>query len=269
MAVVRVNDLHIGYNEARPTWGDSPTGDAVLFLHGVGSDKSAWDAQLEHFGMTHRAVALDYPGYGESDFPASELNREEIARCIFGAMDELKIEEAHVIGLSMGGVIALEMHRQNSSRFRSLTLANTFACHPEAGRIIERSQHVFASMTMRSFAETRVESLLTANAQPALKRKVVETMARIDKRTYAWASVAVWTADYRHYLPSIITPTLVIASDHDQPTPPVLSGELCAAVPTARMEVISAAGHLSNIENPIAFNALVERFISSTANEAS
>ncbi len=269
MAVVSVNNLHIGYNEARPTQGDSSTGDAVLFLHGVGSDKSAWDAQLEHFGKIRRAVALDYPGYGESDFPVSELKREEIARCIFGAMDELKIEEAHVIGLSMGGVIALEMHRQNSLRFRSLTLANTFACHPEAGRIIERSHHAFASMTMRSLAETRVESLLTANAQPALKRKVVETMARIDKCIYAWASVAVWTADYRRYLSSITTSTLVIAGEHDQLTPPVLSGELCAAIPTARMEVISAAGHLSNIENPTAFNALVERFISSTANEAS
>ncbi len=261
MAVVRVDDLHIGYNEARPARDDNPTGDAVLFLHGVGSDKSAWDAQLEHFGKLRRAVALDYPGYGESDFPVSELKREEIARCIFGAMDELKITAAHVVGLSMGGVIALEMHRQNPSRFRSLVLAHTFACHPEAGRIIERSQHAIARMTMRSLAETRVESLLTANVQPSLKRKVVETMARIDKRTYAWASVAVWTADYRHYLPSITTPTLVIAGEHDQPTPPVLSDELCAAIPAARMEVIPAAGHLSNIENASVFNALVERFI--------
>jgi 3-oxoadipate enol-lactonase len=258
MAVVKVYDLDIGYNER-----GHGAGDAVVFLHGVGSDKSVWDAQLGYLSATRRVLALDYPGYGESSLPAYDLNLEEVARYVFGAMDTLRIERAHIVGLSMGGVVGLEMQRQHPARLRSLVLADAFAKHPLGQEIIERSHRAVATMTMRHFAEQRVEVLLTANASPIVRQNVVETMARIDKRTYRWSSQAVWTADYREHLSSITTPTLVLVGEDDQPTPPELSEELANNISGAKLEIIARAGHLSNLDRPALFNSIVRQFIES------
>src|SRR4051812_45973425 len=97
--------MALGYDEA----GD---GDAtpIVFLHGVGSDKSVWRRQLEHFGSERRAVALDYPGYGDSDPAPDGMSRDGYASAILAAMSELGIGRAHVCGLSLGGVVAIAMH---------------------------------------------------------------------------------------------------------------------------------------------------------------
>src|SRR5687768_9385645 len=99
MARITSNDIQIGYDERG-------SGDPIVFLHGVGSDKSVWARQLAHFARAWRAVALDYPGYGDSDLPARDLDRPAIAGYVRGALDALGIAAAHVVGLSMGGVIA-------------------------------------------------------------------------------------------------------------------------------------------------------------------
>jgi 3-oxoadipate enol-lactonase len=255
MARITVNGLDIGYSERGG-------GDAIVFLHGVGSDKSVWARQLEHFSRKWRAVALDYPGYGESDMPAGDLDRAAIAAYILGALDELGIAVAHTVGLSMGGVIALEMALQQPSRLRSLVLADSFAWHPDADGILARTRNALATMTMQEFAEARVRVLLAPSAPEALQREVVETMGRIDKRVYAWTSVAVWTPDYRGDLPRIAIPTLVVVGEHDQPTPPALSEALQAGIPGAKLAIIPNAGHISNIDNPAVFNRVVAEFTS-------
>ena len=255
MACITVNGLNIGYSERG-------VGEAVVFLHGVGSDKSVWNRQLEHFSRKWRAVALDYPGYGESDLPASDLDRAAIGAYILGALDGLGIAAMHIVGLSMGGVLALEIVRRQPARLRSLVLADSFAHHPDADSILARTGSALTTMTMCEFAETRVHILLSPSADEALKREVVETMGRIDKRAYAWASVAVWTSDCRADLPRIAIPTLVVVGEHDQPTPPALSEALHAGIPGARLAVIANAGHISNIDNPAVFNHVVEDFLS-------
>jgi 3-oxoadipate enol-lactonase len=254
MARIRVHDLDIGYDERG-------SGDAVVFLHGVGSDKSVWGRQLEHFARGWRAVALDYPGYGESDLPPGDLDRAAIAGYVLGALDALGVGRAHVVGLSMGGVIALELAMRWPARLRSLALADSFAWHPNADAILARTRAALASMTMREFAEQRVGALLAPGAVAVLKREVVETMGRIDPRAYAWASLAVWTPDYRANLAGIAAPTLVLVGEHDQITPPALSESLAAGIPGARLEVIPGAGHIANIDNPAVFNRVVEEFI--------
>jgi 3-oxoadipate enol-lactonase len=260
MARINVHGLDIGYSERGG-------GDAILFLHGVGSDKSVWDRQLDHFSRHWRAIALDYPGYGESSQPMGALDRSAIAGYVLGALDRLGIAAAHVVGLSMGGVIGLEMAIQQPSRLRSLVLADSFAWHPDADAILARTRNALATMTMREFAEARVHVLLAPGAADELKREVVETMSRIDKRAYAWASVAVWTPDYRADLPRITVRTLVVVGEHDQPTPPALSQALQAGIRGARLAVIPNAGHISNIDNPAAFNQAVEECIDGSTDD--
>lgn len=257
MSVLKVGDLQIGYSEAGKATSKTP----LIFLHGVGSDKSVWDVQLKELSKNRRVVALDYAGYGESDLPSKDLTRGEIAVYVFGAMNALQIEKAHVCGLSMGGVIALEMFAQNKNLIASLILANTFARHPNGAAMSERSKTFIKDRSMREFAEQRVEFLLAPETSSDVKRAVVETMARIDKKSYAWASEAVWTADYLDLLSEINVPTLVIGGDLDQPTPPDLARELALNITGAKMVIIQRAAHLSNLDQPQTFNRIVETFI--------
>ena len=78
----------------------------VIFLHGVGSDKSVWARQLDHFAAERRAIAFDYPGYGDSDSAPEGTTRDDYARAILAAMCSLDVARAHICGLSLGGVVA-------------------------------------------------------------------------------------------------------------------------------------------------------------------
>lgn len=233
-------------------------GTPIIFLHGVGSDKSVWAPQLEHFGHSRRAVAFDYPGYGESAF-IEAATRDDFAAAILAAMDSLGIGRAHVCGLSLGGVIAIAMHAIAGQRCASLILADTFAVHPDGQGIYERS--VAASHDLEALAKARVDMLLAQPADPAIRNEVVDTMAKIDPAAYRIGAEAVWLADQRDRARAIGVPTLVLCGSDDKVTPPALSHELERLIDGARYVEIDRAGHLSNLERPEDFNRAVEEFI--------
>ena len=236
-------------------------GDAlpIVFLHGVGSDKSVWAPQLEHFGAARRAVAFDYPGYGESDPAAPASTRDDFAAAILAAMDALGIDRVHICGLSLGGVIAIAMHHAAPERCASLILADSFAAHPDGQAIYDRS--VAASEEMSELAASRTPVLLAPGASEELHAQVRETMARIDPEAFRIGAKAVWLADQRTRVAAIAVPTLVLVGDQDTVTPPDLSQELAGAIDGAELHVLAGAGHLSNVERPGDFNSAVEAFI--------
>ena len=254
--VATSNGNQIGFVEAG---GGEAT--PIVFLHGVGSDKSVWHPQLDHFGEQRRAIAFDYPGYGDSDAASEGTSRDDYASAILSAMEKLGVAQAHVCGLSLGGVVAIAMHHLAADRCASLILADTFAVHPEGRAIYERS--VAGSASFSAMAEARVDLLLAQPADPEVRREVVETMSRIDPGAYRIGAEAVWLADQRGRAEAINVPTLVIVGDQDLVTPPDLSRELIDLVPGARLQVIENAGHLSNLEQFDAFNRAVDDFLRS------
>src|SRR5689334_25174345 len=82
----------------------------IVFLHGVGSGKSVWHPPLEAFGRERRAIAFDYPGYGDSGPAPEVMSRDDYAAAVLSAMRELGVERAHICGLSLGGVVAIAIH---------------------------------------------------------------------------------------------------------------------------------------------------------------
>ena len=256
MANIATARGRIGYVEAG-------SGDAtpIIFLHGVGSDKSVWQPQVEHFGKSRRAIAFDYPGYGESEL-VDGATRTDFAAAVLAAMDALGIERAHVCGLSLGGVIAIAMHGTAPSRCASLIIADSFAVHPDGQAIHGRSVAASGAMTMRELAEARTGVLLGSAATSELRAEVIDTMADIDPVAYRLGAAAVWLADQRDIAAAIDVPTLILVGEEDGITPPALSEELGRLIPRSQLQTIAAAGHLSNAEQPEAFNGAIESFLS-------
>jgi 3-oxoadipate enol-lactonase len=246
--------ISLGYDEA----GEG-SHTPIVFLHGVGSDKSVWRPQLDYFVAERRAVAFDYPGYGDSDPAYDSMTRDDYATGIFAAMTELGIRRAHLCGLSLGGVVAIAMHAAWPKRVRSLILADTFAEHPDGRAIYERG--IAASSDLRAMAESRVDVLLAQPADPKVRSEVVETMARIDPAAYRVGAKAVWLAQQSERASAIRVPTLVLCGAQDRITPPALSLALTKLIPGALYEAIEGAGHIANLEKPDTFNTLVGAFI--------
>jgi 3-oxoadipate enol-lactonase len=242
-------------------FAESGSGDRtpIVFLHGVGSDKKVWRPQLDHFAADRRAVAFDYPGYGDSNPAPEGATRDEFAAAILQAMRALEIPRAHICGLSLGGVVAIAMHALEPDACASLILADSFASHPDGQGIYDRS--VAASSDLRVLAEGRVDVLLAQPADPAVRADVIETMAAIDPAAYRIGAAAVWLARQEERAALIRCPTLVLCGSEDRVTPPALSTALARLIPGSVCEVIERAGHLSNLECPDAFNTLVGAFV--------
>ncbi|QNN65071.1 alpha/beta fold hydrolase [Sphingomonas rhizophila] len=256
MAVIELDGGAIGAEEVGREHDALP----IIFLHGVGSTKAVWRPQLVHFGKKRRAIAFDYPGYGESA-PRHGADRDEFARAILQAMDALGIERAHICGLSLGGVIAIAIAHLEPDRVASLILADSFAVHPDGQAIHDRSVAASRAMAMRDLAEARAPLLLGSAASEALKAEVIDTMATIDPEAYRLGAAAVWLADQRDRAAAVNAPALVLFGTEDTITPPALSSELARLIPGARLASVDGAGHLANIEQPAAFNMAVDLFL--------
>lgn len=261
MSIVTTSAGAIGCSEA----GGGPR-TPILFLHGVGSDKSVWRPQLDYFGRFRRALAIDYPGYGESEMAAA--SRDDFARAGLALLDALGIGQAHVCGLSLGGVVAIAMHHLAPGRCASLILADSFAVHPDGHAIHDRSVAASRAMTMAELAAARAPSLLASDASEAVKSEIVATMAGIDPAAYRQGAEAVWLADQRARVAEIAVPTLVVVGEEDAVTPPSLSDELARIAGAARAQrpiverrTITGAGHLANLEQPTAFNQVLDEFL--------
>lgn len=259
MAIIDTKRGGVGYAEM----GDGER-TPLIFLHGVGSDKSVWRPQLEHFAKSRRAIAFDYPGYGESE-AIEGATRDDYAAAILAALDALGIDHAHVCGLSLGGVVAIAMHSAAPGRCASLTIADSFAVHPQGQAIYDRS--MAASHDMRGLAEARVGALMASN-DPAIRAEVIETMARIDPGAYRIGARAVWLADQKERAAAIRAPVLIICGDEDAITPPSLSEVLAALVPHSRLRIIEGASHLANLDDPGEFNRSIEDFLSQLEGQA-
>ena len=252
--VITNNGYDIGYTETGG-WEATP----IVFLHGVGSDKSVWHPQLAYFGRKRRTIAFDYPGYGDSDPAPEGTTRDDYADAIISGMHQLGIDRAHICGLSLGGVVAIAVHHADAKRCASLIIADSFAVHPEGRAIYERS--LAGSEDLPTMAQARVDVLIAQPADPQVRREVVATMSAIDPAAFRIGAEAVWLADQRDRAQDIDVPTLILVGAQDLVTPTDLSNELVDLVPDAQMQVIAGAGHLTNLEKPDQFNRIVEQFI--------
>jgi 3-oxoadipate enol-lactonase len=237
-------------------------GEAIFFVHGVGSTAAIWDYQLDALREEYRCFAVELRGNGvpKPEPDPSEITRAGYVDDVLAAADAAGAQQFHFVGCSLGGVVAFELWKRAPQRVRSLTFVGSFAWYPDAQNYV---QNVIASVeaagTMERFAFERAQRLgLPAGTRTA------ETIAQMACKTvpsYIAATHATWTGEYRDLLPNITVPTLVICGERDTVAPPSFSQEIASAIPGARIEILPNAGHVANADAPDRFNELLRNFL--------
>ena len=251
---------------------------AVLLVHGFPLDAGMWRPQLDALAGSHRLVAPDLYGFGGSDVPpdpggappGAEGDAYSIpgyADQVAGVADALGLGPVVLVGLSMGGYVALDLARRRPELIAALVLADTRAeADSSEARQRRSDQQVFlrARGDVASLADGLADTVVgkaTADREALLER-VKAMMAANPADGWIGALEAMRTrADATDVLGSIGVPALVVVGEDDTLTPPALSEAMAAAIPGARLEVIPAAGHLSSLENPGAFNRVLSEFL--------
>ncbi len=259
MPTLRVGSVGLHYELAGQ-------GEPLLFIHGLGSSIEDWAPQISAFASRYRVLAFDVRGHGRSDKPAGPYSVPLFAADTAALLDALSIGPAHVVGISMGGMIALQLLADFPERVRSITIVNsgpalilrTFA---QKLGILQRFAIVRA-LGMRRMGKVLSGRLFPDPQADALRATFIERWARNDKRAYLDSMRALIGWSVADKLPRMSRPALVIAAEHDY-TPVAAHRAWAATLPGARVTVMPGAHHAVPMEKPDDFNAVLGEFLAS------
>lgn len=230
------------------------TGDALVLIHGLGANADSWRWQIEALSANYRVIAPDLRGHGRSGHRNDEpLTMRIMALDVIGLVNSLGIEQAHFCGISMGGMIALEIFVRYGTRVKSLILADTTAFFPPPQNLEELLGH-FDNLNMAEWAQVMACRLVSPQAPDELRQEIAQVLAANQRTPYRQGLIATFSGDYRWVLPQIDVPTLILVGAEDQATPFGYAQYLHKNIPGSKLQVISQAGHSAHLENPGEFN---------------
>jgi 3-oxoadipate enol-lactonase len=281
----REGDAKVALVEARtdfhdvddqPTaWREAGAGPVVLLLHGLGGSRIAWEPQLAGLASRRRAVAWDMPGYGASA-PAGALDRPltlaALADAVARLLDALEADRAHIVGLSMGGMVAQHAALAHPDRVRSLSLLSTGPAFGLDGTRADdwraaRLAPLDAGREPADFAAEVIRAISGPGITPEAVAGQAAAMARISSSALRRAIDCLVTHDTRSRLAEIQAPTLILTGQLDRETPVRYGRALADGVPGARFAEVANAGHLVHVEAPEAVNALLVEHLSSVEQD--
>jgi pimeloyl-ACP methyl ester carboxylesterase len=265
---------------AEVNYAEIGEGEPILFVHGLAGCWRNWLENLPYFGRTHRAIALDLPGFGDSPKPSWDISMGNYGRLVHDFCERLGIDRvAALVGNSMGGFVTTEAVIQRPERFERLVLVSA------AGISFAEAQGRQVQAAARSI-EAAAPRLLTGDRRlfltRPLGRKIAfgrvfrnpnklrpellqeQTQPGLSAPGFADAMVAIAGYDTRERLPEIEIPTLVVWGLNDQIVPVEAALGYHRLIPSSRLEIFERTGHLPQLERPSRFNPLVEEFIESS-----
>jgi len=252
---------------------DRGSGLAVVFVHGHPFDQSMWDAQVEALSWKYRAITLDLRGYGASEVPDVEATTleattlETMARDVCGLLDHLRVERAVVVGLSMGGQVAMAFADLFPERLAGLVLAATFAeaDTPEGAAARRAMAERFVQEGSVLPGGEMMPKLLAAASVKRDPQLAVKVFTMIANAPPAGAAAALrgraLRKDYNETLRAVRVPALIVAGTEDQYSSVEKARQMQEAIPGARLEVFEGVGHLPNLEDADRFNAVLHEFL--------
>jgi 3-oxoadipate enol-lactonase len=228
----------------------TPSGQPLIFLHSLGSDRNQWRPQINALSADFRILEVDTRGFGQSEAPPGPYTLERLATDIIELADMAGFNTFHLCGLSLGGMMAQWIAIHYPHRLRTLTLANTAAKIGAAEAWNERAEMATA-MGVGSMAEVILARWFLppfASENPELIATSTATLARTSAVGYAGACAALRDADLRDEVGTITAKTLIIAASGDAATPPSDHEFLHAKIKHSRHHLIPNAAHISNLE---------------------
>lgn len=245
-----------------------PEGRPILFLHGIGSSRRGFGAQLDHLGPIRWCLAPDAPGYGDSDDDPTIASLDHYVDRFLALLDGVEAERVDLVGVSWGGVIAARLAATRPDRVGRLVLADTSrgsGVDPDRAVAMRDRPRLLAAEGPEAFARARAPRLLSPSAPPELVDAVAADMAAaIRLPGYRQAAESMAATDHTELLGSIEAPSLVVVGEADVVCPPEEASILTGLLPDASLVIVRGAGHLANREQPSAFNEAVEAFLGRT-----
>ncbi len=260
MPTALINNLNLFYQ-----WHGNTAGSVVVFVNGLLTDTSSWEAHLAHFTDRYRCLVYDCRGQGRSDKPDQIYETAQHAADLAGLLDALGVARAHLVGLSNGGAACLTFAAAQPERVQSLTVAGAYAAVDtilraklfswiramEAGGSPVRFDVALPWVWGGAFLAEKYEAL------QGFREKGVNLPQAPARNLIAGALVH----DCRAGLPTITAPTLVIVGEDDVLTPPKLAREIAAGVPHGELQIMPECGHAAALEDVAGFCDRVEGFI--------
>ncbi|MDT7602934.1 MAG: hypothetical protein QOF61_931 [Acidobacteriota bacterium] len=261
MTVRHVRGIEVGYDV-------SGSGVPVVLLHGFPFNRTLWREQVEALTATHRVIAPDLRGHGETSVTEEPATMEEMARDVAALLDELGVKRPVLGGLSMGGYVALAFYRLFPRRVRALILADTRPQADTEEAKVAREDNAQRALKdgMTVIADAMLPKLLAHTTHMKEPERVERVREMILTTSPAGAAQALrgmaQRRDQTDMLKNILQPTLIVVGSEDQITPPQDAELMRREIGGSRLEVIEGAGHVSNVERPEEFNAALLKFLS-------
>lgn len=234
---------------------DRPT---VVVGGSVGSTLTTWEPQLDALSAEFQVIAYDHRGHGGSPAPPGPYSIEDLALDVVALLDDYQVARAHVVGLSLGGMVAQLIAARQPHRVDRLVLLCTAAHYPDRRSWTERAATVRTGGT-EAIADAVVERWLTADYRrdhPEETARLREMVVSIDTEGYAGCCEAIADMDLRPDLSRIQAPTLVIAGAQDPAVPPERMRELAAEISSSQFVIVPGA-HVPPLEHPDAVTNLL------------
>jgi 3-oxoadipate enol-lactonase len=238
-------------------------GPAVLLLHGVGTASASFWSQFDALSCAFQLIAWDALGYGGSGDPPIPVRLDDYADAAAALLDVHGRHDAHVVGVSWGGVVATRLTLRHPERVRTLALVASTCGRENNEAFHEQFVERIASLRrdgVRTWAQARVDRQVSPEAPPELRRRIVETA--VESVRLAGFAAAIHTmagTDHRARLGAVRAPTILLCGDRDLITGPVESRVLADGISGAELVLVPGGGHLLNQDKPAAVNAALRR----------
>lgn len=235
----------------------------VVFINSLGADLSMWDAQVPALTPHFRVLRYDQLGHGASEVREGPYSIHMLGEDLVSLLDSLDVQRAHVVGISLGGMIAMWMAIHHPERVDHLVPMCTSPSFGAAAGWYERAT-IARRHGLGEIADSAAGRWLTptyAAAHPEVRRRLVTMVMNTPVEGYAGCCEAIAGTDLSDDLEQITAATLTIAGEHDAGSPPSTLKRIAEAIPGARSVVIRDAAHLANIEQPEAVNSALLAFL--------
>jgi pimeloyl-ACP methyl ester carboxylesterase len=263
MPTLQTEDLELYYEV-------TGQGDPMLLIHGLGSSTRDWELQVPVFAQRYRVMTFDARGHGQSGRPPGPYSVPQFARDTQALMRALDVAPAHVVGISMGGMIAFQLALDAPELVRSLVIVNAgpeLVIRTLGQRLNLWQRHLVALLLgMRKMGEILGQRMFPKPEQEALRHMFVERWAENDPRAWRTAMQAMVGWSVAHRLDEIRCPVLVVTADQDY-TPVSAKEAYVARIPQAELVVIEDSRHATPVEKPERFNEVALAFLAGQARQ--